>query len=111
MKWKKYDLIRESRSKYSSPAMIVKKLSEERRGKSIMVINYKKLNSIAVRNIYPIPKMELLFNLIKGKKTFSKFDCKSRFFQIKLEEDSKKYTSFSTSEELYKWNVLAMRWS
>ena len=105
---KKYDLIRESKSEYSSPAMIVIKHSEEKRGKSRMVINYKKLNDLAVRNRYPIPKIELLFNLIRGKNIFSKFDCKSGFFQIKLEEESKKYTAFSTSEGLYEWNVLPM---
>lgn len=105
---KKYDLIRESRSEYSSPAMIVIKHSEEKRGKSRMVINYTKLNKLAIRNRYPIPKIDLLFNLIKGKKIFSKFDCKSGFFQIKLEEESKKYTAFSTSEGLYEWNVLPM---
>ena len=87
---KKYDLITESKSEYSSPAMIVIKHSEEKRGKSRMVINYKKLNDFAIRNRYPIPKIELLFNLIRGKRVFSKFDCKSGFFQIKLEEESKK---------------------
>ncbi|KAL0339203.1 UNVERIFIED_CONTAM: putative enzymatic polyprotein [Sesamum angustifolium] len=42
-----------------------------------------------------------------GAKVFSKFDCKSGFYQIKMESESKKFTAFSTPQGQYIWNDLA----
>ena len=69
---------------------------ERRRGKARMVINYKNLNQFTRADNYFLPNKEVLINLVKNKKFFSKFDCKSGFWQIKMEETSIKYTGFST---------------
>ena len=45
---------------------------------------------------------------IKGAKIFSKFDCKSGFYQIKMEEESKKFTAFSTPQGHYIWNMMPL---
>ncbi|KAL0413382.1 UNVERIFIED_CONTAM: Enzymatic polyprotein [Sesamum radiatum] len=51
---------------------------------------------------------EHLIDCIKGAKVFSKFDCKSGFYQIKMENESKRFTAFSTPQGQYIWNVLPM---
>lgn len=80
--------------------------AEKRRNKARMVINYKKLNQFSKTDNYFLPNKDVLLNLVKNKKYFSKFDCKSEFWQIKMEEDNIKYTSFSTPQGFYEWIVM-----
>ncbi|KAL0374119.1 UNVERIFIED_CONTAM: Enzymatic polyprotein [Sesamum radiatum] len=80
-------LIEPGVSAYSSPGFLVRNHGEIKRGK---------------------PRREHLIDSIKGAKGFSKFDCKSRFYQIKMESESKKFTVFSTPQGQYIWNVLPM---
>ena len=53
-----------------------------------MVINYKRLNDNTYDDAYKIPNKDSLINSIQGCKYFSHLDCKSGFWQIRLEEDS-----------------------
>ena len=99
-------LIRPSNGPYSSPAFMVMKHSEQVRGKARMVINYKELNKYTKFDGYFLPNKEILINLAKGKQYYSKFDCKSGFWQIKMEEDSIQYTAFSTPQGKYEWLVM-----
>ncbi|KAJ9556228.1 LOW QUALITY PROTEIN: hypothetical protein OSB04_010842 [Centaurea solstitialis] len=91
---------------HSSPAFMVRKHSEIARGKARMVINYKKLNDNTVFDGYFLPRKESLINWTIDKKIFSKFDCKSGFWQIKMHPDSILYTSFSTPQGQYEWLVM-----
>ncbi|KAJ9558185.1 hypothetical protein OSB04_012799 [Centaurea solstitialis] len=99
-------LIRISHSPHSSPAFMVRKHSEIAREKARMVINYKKLNDNTVFDGYFLPHKESLINWTTDKKIFSKFDCKSGFWQIKMHPDSILYTSFSTPQGQYEWLVM-----
>jgi len=63
-----------------------------------MVINYKRLNELTGFYGYFLPNKELLINKTLNKKWFSKFDCKSGFYQIKLKESAKPLTAFSTPQ-------------
>ncbi|KAK4392506.1 Enzymatic polyprotein [Sesamum angolense] len=54
------------------------------------------------------PGISAYSSLDSGAKVFSKFDCKSGFYQIKMESESKKFTAFSTPQGQYIWNVLPM---
>ena len=86
------NLIKESKSPHSSPAFMVRKHSEIKRRKARMVINYKNTKF----DRYYIPNKEILINLARGKNYYSKFDCKSGFWQIKMDNDSIPITTFST---------------
>lgn len=99
-------LIRMSHSPHSSPAFMVRKHSEITRGKARMVINYKKLNDNTVFDGYFLPHKESLINWTTNKKIFSKFDCKSGFWQIKMHPDTILYTAFSTPQGQYEWLVM-----
>ena len=73
-----------------------------------MVINYKCLNEVTIFDGYFLPNKEALINKTLSKKWFSKFDCKSGFYQIKLKESAKPLTAFSTPQGQYIWNVMPM---
>ena len=102
----KGEFIRTSNSKHCSYAFIVNKHSEQKRGKSRMVIDYRQLNAKAKTYSYPIPNKVLKLKQIQGYEWFSKFDCKSGFHHLKLTEDSKQYTAFGVPNGFYEWNVL-----
>ena len=85
---------------------MVRKRSEQVRGKARMVINYKELNKYTKFDGYFLPNKEVLINLVKNKTYYSKFDCKSGFWQIKMENDSIPYTTFSTPQGHYEWLVM-----
>ena len=53
-----------------------------------MIINYKRLNDNTEDDEYDIPTKEYLLGNIKNCNIFSKFDCKSGFWQVKMHEDS-----------------------
>ena len=73
---------------------MVRNHAEIKRGKARMVVNYKRLNENLEFDGYFIPRKDVLINLTKGSKIFSKFDCKSGFWQIQLTEETKKIDSF-----------------
>ena len=100
------NLIRESKSPNSSPAFMVRKHSEIKRGKTRMMINYKEVNKNTKFDRYYIPNKEILINLARGKNYYSKFDCKSGFWQIKMDNDNISITIFSTPRGHYEWMVL-----
>ena len=95
------NLIRESKNPHSSPAFKVRKHSEIKRGKARMVINYKEVNKNSKFDGYYIPNKEILMNLARGKNYSNKFDCKSGFWQIKMDNDSIPITNFSTPRGHY----------
>ena len=71
-----------------------------------MVINCKRLNDNTYDDAYKIPNQDSLINSIQGYRYFSQLDCKSRFLQIRLDEDSKPWIAFSCPCGLYEWNVM-----
>ena len=58
---------------------------------------------------YNIPNKDNLINLIQEKKIFSKFDLKSGYNQLQLEEWYKPWTAFTRPEGNFEWNVLSFR--
>ena len=99
-------LIRKSFSPFSSPAFMVMNEAEKKRKKARMVINYKRLNHFTKSDSYFLPNKEVLINLVKNKSFYSKFDCTSGFWQIKMKDDSIQYTTFSAPQGHYEWLVM-----
>ena len=101
----KAGLIAESHSPYAAPAFLVKKKDNTFR----LVVDYKKLNSITIKDSSPLPNMEeALRKLGPGHQFFSKLDLKSGFYQIPIKEDDKPKTAFVTPFGLFQFNVLPM---
>ena len=98
-------LISESNSPYAAPAILVKKNDGSHR----LVVDYKKLNLITIKDSSPLPNMEdVLRKLGHGYRFFSKLDLKSGFYQIPIQEQDKLKTAFVTPFGLYHFNVLPM---
>ena len=85
---------------------MVRNRNEINRNKARMVVNYKQLNDNTVFDGYFLPNKETLIHKTRNCHWHSKFDCKSGFYQIKMTEESKPLTAFSTPQGYYEWNVL-----
>jgi hypothetical protein len=99
-------LIRKSKSPWSCSAFYVQKNAEIERGAPRLVINYKPLNTALKWIRYPIPNKKDLLARVHNAKVFSKFDMKSGFWQIQIDEKNKYKTAFTVPFGHYEWNVM-----
>ena len=100
-------LIRPSKSPWSRATFYVNNAVEKERGVPRLVINYKPLNKVLQWIRYPIPNKRDLLNRLYNAKIFSKFDMKSRFWQIQIAEPDRYKTAFTNSFGHYEWNVMS----
>jgi len=95
-------LIEPSTSPWSSPILFVKKKD----GSLRMVVDYRALNKLTVKNRYPLPRIDDLFDKLHGAKYFSSLDAASGFHQILLKEEDRPKTAFRTPFGHYQFRVL-----
>jgi hypothetical protein len=67
------------------------------------------LNAITIKNKYPLPRIDILFNQLAGAKVFSKVNLHSGYHQIKIRPEDVPKTAFSTRYGLYEYLVMAFR--
>ena len=96
------DVIRQSNSPWSAPVVLVKKKD----GSVRFCIDYRKLNEITKRDVYPLPRIENCLNALDGAKWFSFIDLASGYWQISMNENDKEKTAFITQDGLYEFNVM-----
>jgi hypothetical protein len=53
-------------------------------GSRRMCVDYRSLNEVTIKNKYPLPRIEDLFDQMKGAKIFSKIDLRSGYHQLKV---------------------------
>ncbi|UYV61766.1 hypothetical protein LAZ67_1006427, partial [Cordylochernes scorpioides] len=95
-------IIRPSSSPWSFPVILVKK----RDGKYRFCVDYRKLNDVTVKDVYPIPRIDEVLDTLQGSKYFSAIDLKSGYWQVEVEEKDKEKTAFTTAYGLYEFNVM-----
>jgi len=71
-------------------------------------VDYRGLNDATVRNSYPLPLTEDLFDRLQGARYFSKIDLRTGFYQILLAEADREKTAFRTRYGHFEWTVLPM---
>ena len=96
--------LRVSNSPYGAMALIVKKKDGEPR----VVVDYRGLNDITIKNKYPLPLMDELFDRVFGAKYFSKLDLRTGFHQIRVAEADVEKTAFRTRYGSFEYLVLPM---
>ena len=99
-------LIRPSYSPWSCTAFYVFNNAEKERGTPRLVINYKPLNDVLRWIRYPIPNKKDLLDRLQSAVIFSKFDMKSGYWQIQVEEKDRYKTAFVVPFGHYEWNVM-----
>jgi hypothetical protein len=65
------------------------------------------LNAVTIKNKYPLPCIDILFDQLPGPKVFSKVDLRSGYHQIKIRLEDVPKTAFSTRYELYEYLVMS----
>jgi hypothetical protein len=95
--------IRPNSSPWGYPALFVKKKDQTLR----MCVDYRPLNEVIIKNKYPLPRIDILFDQLTGAKVFSKIDLRSRYHQIKIRPEDIPKTAFTTRYGLYEYLVMS----
>jgi hypothetical protein len=95
--------IHPSTSPRGCPALFVKKKNESLR----LCVYYRPLNAVTIKNKYPLPRIDVLFDQLVGAKVFSKIDHRSGYHQIKIRASDIPKTAFSTRYGLYEYLVMS----
>jgi hypothetical protein len=99
----KKGLICPSSSPWGCPAIFVKKKDQPLR----MCVDYRPLNAVTVKNKYPLPCIDILFDQLSKAKVFSNIDLKFVYHQIKIHPEDIPKTAFSTRYGLYEYLVMS----
>jgi hypothetical protein len=98
-KWLDQGVIRESNSPYNSGIVMAKKKD----GSYRLCVDYRALNARTVPLPYPMHSIGTVFERVAGSKIFCKLDLANGFLQIPLDEDSAKWTAFSTEDNHFEF--------
>jgi hypothetical protein len=72
-----------------------------------LCVDYRPLNAVTIKNKYPFPYIDILFDQLVGAKVFSKVDLHSGYHQIKIRPDDVPKSDFSTRYGLYEYLVMS----
>ncbi|GJS24733.1 putative reverse transcriptase domain-containing protein [Tanacetum coccineum] len=94
--------IQPSTSPWGAPVLFVKKKD----GSFRMCIDYRELNKLTVKNRYPLPRIDDLFDQLQGSSVYSKIDLRSGYHQLRVRDEDIPKTAFRTRYEHYEFQVM-----
>jgi hypothetical protein len=95
--------IRPSSSPWGCPAIFVKKNDQTLR----MCVDYRPLNEVTIKNKYPLPRIDILFDELTGARVFPKIDLRSGYHQICIRPEDIHKTAFTTWYGLFEYLVMS----
>jgi hypothetical protein len=95
--------IRTSTSPWEAPVLFVYKKDGTKR----MCIDYRALNEVTIKNKYPLPRIEDLFDQLRGASVLSKIDLRSGYHQLRIRPADISKTAFITKYGLYEFMVMS----
>ncbi|GJW45047.1 putative reverse transcriptase domain-containing protein [Tanacetum coccineum] len=94
--------IQPSTSPWGAPVLFVKKKD----GSFRMCIDYRELNKLTVKNRYPLPRIDDLFDQLQGSSVYSKIDLRSSYHQLRVRDEDIPKTAFRTRYGHYEFQVM-----
>jgi hypothetical protein len=80
---------------------------EKKDGTQKMCVYYRALNVVTIKNKYPLPRIEVLFDQLNGAKVFSKIDLRSGYHQLRIQTSDIIKIAFTTRYGLYEYIVMS----
>jgi hypothetical protein len=95
--------IRPSISHWGCSALFVEKKDKELR----LCVDYRPLNAVTIKNKYPLPRIDILFDQLAGAQVFSKIDLPFGYHQIRIRVEDIPKTAFTTRYGLFEYFVMS----
>ncbi|GJY93105.1 putative reverse transcriptase domain-containing protein, partial [Tanacetum coccineum] len=90
-------------SPWGTPVLFVKKKD----GSFRMCIDYRELNKLTIKNRYPLPRIDDLFDQLQGSSTYSKIDLRLGYHQLRVRDENIPRTAFRTRYRHYEFQVMS----
>ena len=94
--------IRPNTSPWGAPVLFVKKKDKTLR----LCIDYRQLNRVTVKNRYPLPRIDDLFDQLRGERVYSKIDLRTGYHQLRVREADIPKTAFRTRYRHFEFTVM-----
>jgi hypothetical protein len=95
--------IRPRKSPWAFPVLFM----EKKDGSKRLCVDYRALDQVTIKNKYPLPRIDVPFEQLRGAKVFSKIDLNSGYHQLRIREEDIEKTAFSTRYGHYEYVVMS----
>jgi transposase InsO family protein len=96
------DIIRPSRSPWAAPVVLVTKKD----GTIRFCVDYRKINAITKKDVYPLPRIDEALDAMHGATLFSTLDLASGYWQVEMDPQDREKTAFISDQGLFEFNVM-----